>query len=232
VRTALLVEAYRRLPEREEVESPEAWAGRVRDGLGRFKREVATRYTEATLQRLLTFASREVRRASVLALGMVGTFSSNKPLAARLHDNDPEVRQLAADGLWAVWFRGDLEAHAKELQRIMRQRDPKKALDALDGLLKKAPNFAEAHNQRAILYFRLEDYARSVADCEAALKLNPYHFGAQAGMAQCYMKMRKPRAALKAFRNAFRINPNLEGVEDTIRTLEDVLGEEGRKEDK
>jgi hypothetical protein len=46
------------------------------------------------------------------------------------------------------------------------------------------------------------------------------------------MKLRKPRAALKAFRNAFRINPNLEGIEDTIRTLEDVLGEEGRKEDK
>jgi tetratricopeptide (TPR) repeat protein len=163
---------------------------------------------------------------------MLGTMASNKLLAARLHDNDAEVRQLAADGLWAVWFRGDAEQQAKDLQRLMRQRDPKKALDAFEPLLRKAPNFAEAYNQRAILFFRLEDYVRSVADCEAALKLNPFHFGALAGMAQCFMKLRKPRAALKAFRNAFRINPNLEGVEDTIRTLEDVLGEEGRKEDK
>ncbi len=230
--TALLVDAYRRLPERVETESPEAWAGRVREGLGRFKREAGKRYSEATLQRLLTFPNAESRRASVLALGMMGTMASNKPLAARLHDNDADVRQLAADALWAIWFRGDADSHGKELQKIMRQRDPKKALDGLQALLEKAPNFAEAYNQRAIVYFRLEEFAKSVADCEAVLKLNPFHFGAQAGMAQCFMKMRKPRAALKAFRNAFRTNPNLEGVEDTIRTLEDVLGEEGRKEDK
>jgi hypothetical protein len=48
-------------------------------------------------------------------------------------------------------------------------------------------------------------------------------------MAQCFMKLHKPRAALRAFRNAFRINPGLEGIEDTIRALEDVLGEEGKK---
>ena len=59
-----------------------------------------------------------------------------------------------------------------------------------------------------------------------------YHFGALSGMAQCFLKLRKPKAALKAFRQAFRINPGLEGVEETIRALEDVLGEEGRRDDK
>jgi tetratricopeptide (TPR) repeat protein len=114
----------------------------------------------------------------------------------------------------------------------MRIREPKEALPSFDALLKKAPSFAEAYNQRAILYFRMEDYPKSIADCETVLKLNPWHFGAQSGMAQCYLKQHKPKAALKAFRNALRLNPNLEGVEETIRTLEEVLGEEGKKEDK
>ena len=53
-----------------------------------------------------------------------------------------------------------------------------------------------------------------------------------AGMAQSYMQMRKHKAALKAFRTALRLNPNLAGVAETIRALENALGEEGRKDDK
>jgi tetratricopeptide (TPR) repeat protein len=64
------------------------------------------------------------------------------------------------------------------------------------------------------------------------LKLNPYHFGAAAGMGRCYMEIGKHRAALKAFRAALRINPGLEGIEETIRALENALGEEGKKDDK
>jgi hypothetical protein len=46
------------------------------------------------------------------------------------------------------------------------------------------------------------------------------------------MRLRKPRAALKAFRRAFAINPSLDGIEDAIRDLENALGEEGRTDDK
>lgn len=232
VRMALLIDYYRRLPERKDNETREAWAVRLQEGLESFKKEVTARYNEGTLQRLLTLPHAEGRRAATLALGQMATISSNKALAARLHDEDGQVRQLAADALWSLWFRADTPAHNQELQRIMRTRNPEKSLAAFEALLKKAPDYAEAYNQRAILYFRLEEYQKSIADCETALKLNPVHFGAQAGMAQCYMKLKKPKSALKAFRAAIRINPNMEGVEDTIRTLEDVLGEEGKPDDK
>ena len=63
-------------------------------------------------------------------------------------------------------------------------------------LIKRAPGFAEAYNQRAILHFRMKEFQKSVADCEKVLKLNPLHFGALGGMAQCYINLRRPRAAL------------------------------------
>jgi tetratricopeptide (TPR) repeat protein len=232
VRMALLIDYYRRIPQRNDDEAAQSWAVRLQEAMDSYKQEVGARYTEGTLQRILTGPHTEGRRAAVLALGLMGTMHSNKAVAGRLHDSDVQVRQLAADACWALWFRADTEGHNKELQRVMRMRDPAKALAGYEGLLKKAPKFAEAHNQRAILHFRMEEYQKSISDCEAALKLNPYHFGAQAGMAQCYIKLRKPRGALKAFRAALRINPNMDGVEDTIRTLEDVLGEEGKPDDK
>jgi tetratricopeptide (TPR) repeat protein len=232
VRIAMLVEYYRRLPERQEGESAESWAVRIQEGLASFKQEAAGRYSEGTLQRLLSEANSDARRSAVMALGLVGSMASNKAVAGRLHDNDAQVRRLAADALWALWFRAGTEAHNLELQRLMRLREPQQALVGFESLLKKAPTLAEAYNQRAILHFRLERYEDSAADCETALKLNPFHFGAQSGMGQCYLKLRKPKAALRAFQSALRINPNLEGVEETIRALEEVLGEEGKTEDK
>ncbi|MBW4980878.1 tetratricopeptide repeat protein, partial [Marinobacter adhaerens] len=78
-------------------------------------------------------------------------------------------------------------------------------------------------NQRAILYFKGRQYEKSIADCERVLELNPCHFGALSGMAQCYLQLKKYRQALKAFRQSIRINPELDGVRDTIRSIEETL---------
>jgi tetratricopeptide (TPR) repeat protein len=229
---AFLVECYNKLPHAGRgAGSPRAVA-RMKAALATFQDQVKARYTEGTLQRLLDSPAVEARRAAVLALGMIGTLESNSGLAAMLHDEDRRVRELASDALWALWFRADTDANGQELRRLLQETDARKAIAGLDSLIARAPAFAEAYNQRAILYFRLEEYQRSIEDCQTVLQLNPHHFGAQAGLAQCCMKLKKARAALKAFRKAHELNPNLEGVEETIHFLENALGEEGKKDDR
>jgi tetratricopeptide (TPR) repeat protein len=227
-----LLKYYDDLPEPRSGEGRDAWAKRLVVPLKTFKKKVTARYSEGTLQRLLNSGEVSARQAAVFALGMLGTMNSNESLAKLLKDDDPQVRQLAADALWALWHRADTEANNRELQRLLRLRRPEDTRAGLDVLVKKAPGFAEAYNQRAILHFRFGDYRKAVTDCERVLKLNPFHFGALGGMAQSYMKLRKPRAALRAFRAAYRVNPNLDGIREAIRALEEMLGEEGKKDDK
>jgi tetratricopeptide (TPR) repeat protein len=234
VGVALLLKFYNDLPERKSGEKTAAWGKRLRAALEKFKHTVEARYTEGTLQRLLDATAPETRRAAVLALGLLGTMASNEPLATMLHDEDPAVRRLTADALWSLWFRGDTPQNSQELQRLIQlssteESDLQQVLAGLNALLQKAPQFAEAYNQRAILYFRLGEYQKSAEDCEAVLKLNPHHFGAAGGLAQCYVKLGKFRAALKSYRRTFRINPNMEGLQDAIQSLERRLGEEGKK---
>lgn len=229
VAAPLLVEYYREVPEPEEGDDPRAFAARRAKAVAVFQRKVAARYAEGTLQRLLGCPDETVRRAAVLALGRLGTLKSNAGLAGRLHDGDPAVWRLATEALWQVWFRGDTEANCQELQRLMGLRDGAKVLAGLDALILKAPQFAEAYNQRAILHFGLGDYRKAVSDCEKVVQLNPYHFGARSGMAQAYLRLRQPRKALQAYRAAYQINPNLDGVSEAIRALEEVLGEDGKK---
>jgi tetratricopeptide (TPR) repeat protein len=144
------------------------------------------------------------------------------------------VRQMASDSMWSIWFRASSAEHNDDLQRLVAQAasgecDDETLQAGFDVLIHQAPEFAEAYNQRAIFHYRKGEYARAVKDCERALKLNPHHFGAAGGLAQAYVKQRKLRAALRAYRRSFRINPNIDGVRQAIQSLEKTLGEEGKR---
>jgi tetratricopeptide (TPR) repeat protein len=233
VRLPLLLNYYQLLPEPDPQKDPQRWAKQYRTSLAKFKRSVTARYCEATLERLLYAPVAEVRQAAILALGLAGTMNVNASLAARLHDEEPAVAELAADALWSLWFRADMPENNDELQRLMQMEvtadDADVVLAGLSELVGRSPRFAEAYNQRAIVYFRTGAFGKSIADCEKALRLNPYHFGAASGMAQCFMKQKKLRAALRSYRRANRINPRLDGVREVIESLERTLGEEGKR---
>jgi len=231
VSTALLVEFYNELPQMQPDDNPVEWRIRRQAANETFKNRVGERYLEGTLLRLLDSTDGLTRRAALQALALLGAMKTANPRMARcLHAKDADVRQAAVDALWTLWFRGGSEADNKDLKKFSQTRDRNKAMAGLNQLIERASDFPEAYNQRAILSFRMKQYEQSLADCEKVLKLNPHHFGALAGIGQCYLHLRKPRAALKAFKQALRIHPYLDGVAETIRKLENSLDEERRSE--
>lgn len=223
--SALLVELFDRLPEFRLGDDEDLWAAGVQDVLREFRDGVRARYTEGTLQRILvTAANVKARQAAALAIGLTGTPASVPATAAALHDDDPLVRRFASDSLWELWFRSGSDEQNTRLQRAASEPDAIKARAELDELIRVAPSFAEAHNQRAIWFYKRGEYARAIEDCETVLQLNPYHFGAAAGMGQCLLKLNRLQGALRAFRMALAINPDLD-LHDTVRTLESLGGE-------
>lgn len=220
----LLLDYYNRLPQLTPGDDEDLWTAGVQEGMREFRDRVREKYTEGTLQRLLHHEDVRVRRAAVLSLSFVGTMASNAAVAACLTDADMLVQRFAADTLWEIWFRAGTEEQNLRLQQALCQRDDDRVRRALDELIQSAPDFAEPYNQRAILFFRRGEYSRSIADCETALRLNPYHYGAASGMGQCYLRLKKPRAALRAFRQALEINPNLDNLRETVQALMEALG--------
>ncbi|HMP04702.1 MAG TPA: tetratricopeptide repeat protein [Gemmatales bacterium] len=196
--------------------------------IARFVEKVKAKYTEGTLARLLEYEEPRISQAALLALRFVGTMASTPMLAQFLAHDDPEVRGLAEAALWSIWFRADSEESAAELQRLtelIERKEHARAMAGLNRLIGQKPKFAEAYNQRAILFWRQHDFESSIADCQRVLKLNPFHFGAQAGLAQCLLSLDRPAEALTAFRKALAMNPHLDGVERSIYRLERLLGQ-------
>ncbi len=180
-----------------------------------FSSRVAERYSVGTLQRLASHPRREIRRAAVLALGCLGDYDINATLGAALLDDDRTVRILAENCIRQVWTRAAVEKDRVQLSTIIRlnaARQFDKVIRMASDLIDRAPDFAEAWNQRAYAHHALGHYDQSVRDCHEALEINPYHFIAAVGMGRGYLELGNPASALESFRRALRLNPDLEGV--------------------
>lgn len=223
--SALLVEFYDQLPVFRPGDDEDLWTAGLQEAMREFRAAVRARYTEGTLERLLSTSDDiKARRAAALALGLTGTPRAVPTVALALHDYDQLVRRFAADTLWELWFREGTDEQNTRLREAAQEPNQVKARAELDDLIREAPTFAEAHNQRAIWFFKRGEFIRAIEDCETVLRLNPYHFGAAAGLGQCLLKLNRPQSALRAFRHALAINPDLD-LHDTVRSLESHDGE-------
>lgn len=224
---SLLVEAFENLPKAKPTDDLELWEAGAQEAFVEFYQLVKNRYSEGTLQRLLLSSDDpQTRQAAALALGSQGTMASSTLLSGVLkNDPDEGVRIWVVDSLWEIWFRGNSVDEGRGLRIAMGLPESIQQLPALDDLIEQYPDFAEAYNQRAILLYRRGQHAKAVADCERALRLNPVHFGAASGLGQCYLRMNKPHAALRAFAHALDLNPYLLDLREMVETLRNAIGE-------
>ena len=176
-------------------------------------------------------ADTATRAEAVVWIANRGSMADAPLLHERLRDESAFVRSFAEQGLWLLWTRsGDaqidgLMAQATEEMQAARYGE---AIKLLNRVVEKKPAFAEGWNRRATVYYLAGELQRSIADCDEVLKRNPGHFGALSGLGQIYLQLDDEESALKWFRRALEVNPNMLGVEMNIKMLEERLRERSR----
>lgn len=136
--------------------------------------------------------------------------SSINSLLEDLKNPDETVRQRATQELWRIWFQQKGVYGWELLQRsqvLLETGEITQAETVLTELIDDQPDFAEAWNQRAFLYYRLGQYKKSLEDCQMVINLNPIHFGALHGLGLCHAALANYSAAIQAFRRALEIQP-------------------------
>ena len=191
-----------------------------------FIHAISRNYTMGTLERLARSAGRLTRRASILAIGFLGSYSVNEVMGAALVDHDRAVRLLADHGIRQIWQRQGTDTQQQALQKIYRlvnQSRMEEAVDVATSLINVNPKLGEAWNQRAIAYCAEGEMDAAIDDCRETLHCNRFHFPAAMGLAHCCLQLDQPVAALDGFRLALKINPDLDGVRSHIAHLEKSL---------
>jgi tetratricopeptide (TPR) repeat protein len=131
-------------------------------------------------------------------------------LLENLKSSDETVRERSTKELWRIWFH-QKGVYGLELlgrsQTLLEAGEVVEAETLLTELVQDQPDFAEAWNRRAVLYYFQGQYRKSLADCQQVIDLNPFHFGALHGMGLSYAALGEYVAAIQAFRRALEIQP-------------------------
>lgn len=142
---------------------------------------------------------------------------------------DDETAKAIEGRIWALWIVSASDTTNLLMTRVktaLDQKDDKLALKLLDAIIKIKPDYTEAWNRRATIYYSEKDYGRALADIREVLKREPRHFGALAGLGLILQDIGDDKQALEVYRRALAIYPRLQKIPDIVKTLQEKV--EGR----
>ena len=140
-----------------------------------------------------------------------------------------EVAKAIEQRIWAVWAVSRSDTTNLLMTRVrtaFEKHDVDLALKLLDGIVKIKPDYVEAWNRRATIYFTKKDYSHALADLREVLKREPRHFGALSGLGLILQDLGEDRQALDVYRRVLAIYPRMERVPEIVRKLQEKV--EGR----
>ncbi len=142
---------------------------------------------------------------------------------------DAETAKAIEQRIWVLWMHSKSDTTnllMSRVQKAVEDKDVNLALKLLDAIVKIKPDYVEAWNRRATIYYMRHDYGRSLDDIQHVLKLEPRHFGALTGLGLILQDIGSDKQALEVYRRALKVYPRLERVPDIVKQLEEKV--EGR----
>lgn len=125
--------------------------------------------------------------------------------------------------IWSRWADSGSPTVNVLLERAKSAEDAgelDRAERFLDQASDLAPDFAEPWNRRANIAYDAQSYAAAISNIQEALKREPRHFGALAGLGLIYEELGQDDAALEAYRAALAVHPYYEIAVSGVARLE------------
>jgi len=142
---------------------------------------------------------------------------------------DEASAKAIEERIWAIWISSGGDTCNLLMSRVKDatdDRDYDLAIKLLDAIVTIKPDYVEAWNRRATLYYVTHEYGRALADIHEVLAREPRHFGALAGLGLILQDIGDDKHALQAYQAALAIDPHLRNLPDTVKTLREKV--EGR----
>jgi tetratricopeptide (TPR) repeat protein len=142
---------------------------------------------------------------------------------------DDTIAKAIEERIWAQWVISRSDTANLLMTRVktaIEKHEMELAIELLDSIVKIKPDYIEAWNRRATLYYMKKDYGRSLADIREVLKREPRHFGALSGLGLILQDIGDDKQALEVYRRALAVYPRLQRIPDVVKTLREKV--EGR----
>jgi tetratricopeptide (TPR) repeat protein len=139
---------------------------------------------------------------------------------------DDDSAKYVENRIWAIWLASGSDTANLLMGRAKTAVDHKDydlAIKLLNATIDIKPDFAEAWNRRATVYYTKKDFSRALADIHEVLAREPRHFGALSGLGIILQELGDDKHALEVFRRALAIHPHLERIPELVNKLSEKL---------
>ena len=148
--------------------------------------------------------------------------------ALKVAPDDTSAKAIE-ERIWALWVVSRSDTANLLMSRVktaIEAQDTDLAIELLNAIVKIKPDYVEAWNRRATLYYMKKDYGHSIADIREVLRREPRHFGALSGLGLIMQDIGDDKQALEVYRRALAVHPRLQRIPDVVKTLQEKV--EGR----
>ena len=161
--------------------------------------------------------------------GSVQTYNLDTLFEALKVAPDEASSKAIEERIWATWMVSGSDTCNLLMSRVKAAADGKDydlAIKLLNAIITIKPDYVEAWNQRATVFYMKHDVGHAIADIGQVLAREPRHFGALSGLGLILQDIGDDKDALDAYRKALAIDPHLEHIPDVVKTLTEKV--EGR----
>jgi tetratricopeptide (TPR) repeat protein len=139
---------------------------------------------------------------------------------------DDESAKYVEGRIWALWLASTSDTANLLMGRVKSATEAKDydlAIRLLNSVIDIRPDYIEAWNRRATIYYTKKEFGRAMEDIHEVLAREPRHFGALSGLGIILQEIGDEKHALEVFRRALSIHPRLERIPDLVKKLTDKV---------
>ena len=132
--------------------------------------------------------------------------------------------------IWKIWSTHPKDNELTEMlesgSKLVRENKLSESIDIFTKVINLDPNWAEAWNKRATVFYLVGEFEKSQNDIDKVLELENRHFGALAGQGLVNIKLKNYEKAIKSYQQALEIYPTMQSAPIMIRQIEEIINEE------
>ena len=141
--------------------------------------------------------------------------------------NNSKKAALLEKQIWSLWHEHpDNIKLTEKLElgtELMHYGSYNYALKVFDNIIKTDPNWSEAWNKRATVFYMIGEFQKSQDDIDKVLELEERHFGALAGQGMVNIKLKNYDKAKRSYQKAQEIYPAMKSSKVMIEQIEELI---------
>ncbi len=151
-------------------------------------------------------------------------------LFIKLKKNSSDTSYEIEKKIWKIWSTHPDNQNLTNMllngSNLVNDNRFNEAINIFTQVIELDPDWAEAWNKRATVFYLLGEFQKSQNDIDKVLELEKRHFGALAGQGLVNIQLKNYEKAIKSYKKALKIYPSMRSPEIMIKEIEALIKED------